>query len=91
MPLRVVWLYQALDHLAAAYLYARRKQSDPEAITRAMAEVDRALEQNADSAGESRSGNSRILIERPISVFFEIHREEGVAIVTSVRYHGRTS
>ncbi|MBO0698403.1 MAG: hypothetical protein J2P46_08420 [Zavarzinella sp.] len=89
MNLRVVWLYDALDNLAASYLYAKRSGRDPQAITRAMAQIDKAMERDPATLGESRAGLRRVYIVNPITVYFEVHREEQFVAVTAVRYHRR--
>jgi hypothetical protein len=89
MSFRVVWLNDALEALAASYLYARRKNRDPEEITRAMAAIDRELETRPTTAGESRYGTNRILIENPLTIFFEVHHDEQVVVVTALRYRVR--
>ena len=89
MSYRIVWLYNALDDLAASFLYARRVGRDPEAITRAMARIDADMQQGPVTLGESRAGMRRVYIVNPITVFFEIHRDEQTVAVTAVRYHRR--
>jgi hypothetical protein len=89
MNFRLLWLYDALDSLAASYLYARRVGRDPEAITRAMAQIDRDTERGPATLGESRAGSRRVYIVNPVTVFFEVHPDEQVVVVTTVRYHRR--
>jgi len=89
MTFRVIWLYNALNALAASYLYARRKNQDPDAITRAMARIDTVLQSNPAEVGESRSGRRRVFIENPLTVFFEVHDDEQTVVVTAMRYHTR--
>jgi hypothetical protein len=89
MKYRLVWLFDALDNLAASYLYARRSGRDPEAITRAMAQIDKDMERGPATLGESRAGSRRVYILNPITVFFEVHADEQVVAVTAVRYHRR--
>jgi plasmid stabilization system protein ParE len=89
MKYRLLWLYDALDNLAASMLYARRVGRDPYAITRAMAQIDADMERDPATLGESRSGNRRVYIVNPVTVFFEVHEEERVVAVTAVRYHRR--
>lgn len=89
MKFRVIWLLDALDRLANSYLYARRHGRDPEAITRAMAQVDTAIDRAPTTTGESRAGARRVYIVNPITVFFEVHEDEKVVVVTAVRYHRR--
>ena len=64
----VVWLPAAEQELAAVWTASARRNE----VTRAVAEIDRQLEAAAPSAGESRSGGRRILIERPVGVIFRV-------------------
>ncbi|MBW3539342.1 MAG: hypothetical protein KY476_03660 [Planctomycetes bacterium] len=71
---RVIWERLARDELARHWLAAdsaRRK-----AITEATAKVDAVLERNPFEAGESRSGDRRILLVRPLGVFYRVVLEE---------------
>jgi hypothetical protein len=89
MNYRLLWLYDALDDLAASVLYARKVGRDPEAITRAMAQIDADMERAPATLGESRSGRRRVYIVNPVTTFFEVHPDERLAVVTAVRYHRR--
>lgn len=89
MNYRIVWLYDALDNLAASFLYSRRVGRDPEAITRAMARIDSDMQQGPVTLGESRTGRRRVYIVNPVTVFFEVHPDERLVAVTAVRYHRR--
>jgi plasmid stabilization system protein ParE len=54
-----------------------------------MAQIDADMERDPATLGESRSGNRRVYIVNPVTVFFEVHEEERVVAVTAVRYHRR--
>jgi hypothetical protein len=81
----VIRLDGALAELARHYLRGRAGV-DPDAITAAMAEVDRRLETDPARAGESRAGNRRILIVSPLTVYYEVYQDHRTAVVTEVWY-----
>ena len=81
----VIWLDSPLAELARHYL-SGRSGVDPDAITDAMAEVDRRLDTDPSAAGESRSGNERVVVVPPLSVFFEVYPDQRTAVVTRVCY-----
>lgn len=85
MNFTVIWLHRVLARLAANYLAARR-QGQGAAITRAMARIDQLLEHDPSQQGESRTGSTRVLVERPLTVNFEIHEDERIVVITGVRY-----
>lgn len=89
MTFRVIWQYQVLHQVAASFVYARQVGRDAGAITRAMAQIDTALERNPAQAGESRDEGARVLIINPLTVFFEVHEDEQTVIVFACRYHRR--
>ncbi len=60
----------ALDELAQAWLEADGEQRA--AVTAAVEAIDRALQVDPASQGESRSGIQRILLEPPLGVVYEI-------------------
>ena len=67
---RVAWMQAALDELAQAWLEADGEQRA--AVTAAVEAIDRALQVDPASQGESRSGIQRILLEPPLGVVYEI-------------------
>ena len=64
----VRWKRSALSRLTQLWLDAL----DRTAVTAAVAEIDRLLAGNPHQAGESRSGELRVLFVPPLGVFFEV-------------------
>ena len=64
----VRWKRTALDRLAELWLEADNRS----AVTTAVDEIDRILAGDPHNAGESRSGETRVLFVAPLGVFFEI-------------------
>lgn len=91
MRFRVIWLRIALAPVSRAYAELFEAGADAEAITRAMARIDAALERDPLNQGESRSPGERILIEAPLSVRYEIHEVEKVVVVWRAVYRPRSS
>jgi hypothetical protein len=72
--------------LIELYLRARADGASA-AVTWATARIEQLLQTDPDLRGESRSGRSRILIELPVLIEFEVHYDLNTVIVTQVRYH----
>ena len=89
MTYRVVWLNYALGQLAAVYRACLVIGTGADAVVRASAAADRLLAPNPTGVGESRAGNERVLIEGPLTIYYEVHDDEQVVIVTSVVYPKR--
>jgi hypothetical protein len=89
MTYRVIWLDSAIGLLSTIYLTRLRRGTGADAVVRASAAVDRLLAPNPTGVGESRSGNERVLIEAPLTVYYEVHDDERVVVVTSVLYSAR--
>jgi hypothetical protein len=85
MPYKVIWLSLVIRRVAQLYLDLRSVGGDTEAMTRAMAAVDRELERAPLAVGESRNDPARVIIERPLTVYYEVYPDERVVVVTSVR------
>jgi plasmid stabilization system protein ParE len=64
----VRWKRSAVSRLAQLWLEA----SDRSAVTEAVDRIDRQLAIDPQHAGESRSGDIRVLFEPPVGVFFEV-------------------
>lgn len=80
MIFRVAWLQDALDELARAWIEGDGQQRV--AITAAVEAIDRVLQVDPESQGESRSGNRRILLQPPLGVVYEIvPRSASVTVV----------
>ena len=89
MTFRVIWLDRVIRGAAKLYVDLRDNDGDADAITRAMAAIDKNLERALLYVGESRADLTRILIEPPLTIQYEVHEEHRVVIVTSVRYATR--
>ena len=68
MSYTVIWLKSAQDDLATIWMSATNR----DAVTRAAQAIDFQLEIDPAAAGESRSGNDRIVMESPLVVFVEV-------------------
>ena len=82
---RVIWLQRAIDGLAGCYLLAARNRLT-DALNAAAEEVERELDRDPATAGESRSGDLRVLAALPLVVDFELFPDHRTAVVTGVRY-----
>lgn len=89
MMYRVIWLDRAIAQLAVIYRARLQLGTGADGVVRASAAVDRLLAPNPTGVGESRAGNERVLIEAPLTVFYEVHDDERVVVVTSVHYVAR--
>ncbi len=67
---RVAWMQSALNELAEAWIQADADQRA--AVTAAVDAIDRALELDPESQGESRAGAQRILFEPPLGIVYEV-------------------
>lgn len=86
MSRRVVWTETATTQLAAAFVPL---WGTPEgaAITEAVAELEPQLESSAERIGESRNGLVRLVVEPPVWMYYEIHDDHSLVIVTGIGYH----
>ena len=73
----------AADELAAVWLDA----ADRQAVTDAANLIERELGNDPLNAGESRGGNSRVLCEAPLAVFFDVSEQDRAVTVWGVVYH----
>jgi plasmid stabilization system protein ParE len=89
MNFTLIWLQSATDQLARIVTDLMAAGADANAVTRAVSAVDAALQRTPTTAGESRDGVVRILFERPVVVDFEVHADERVVVVFSVRLYRR--
>jgi CHASE3 domain sensor protein len=83
----VIYQRAAEDALASAWM----DSDDPQAITDAANELDRALRNNARNLGESREGNQRVAFEFPLVAAFEVHETMPLVIVREIIYRPRRS
>lgn len=80
MKFEVIWLRRALDELADLWSSARDRGS----ITIAAQQMDRRLEVDPLSVGESRSGSLRILMERPLAIHYKVSSTHQTVFVLKV-------
>jgi len=78
----VQWAPSALRDLAE--FWADADSSTRLHITKAVREIDRILENNAESAGESRDPGFRILLVAPLGVEYALHVPEKSVYVIRV-------
>jgi hypothetical protein len=71
----VIWLDGPIDNLARHYVPLWGTPAG-QAVTRAMARIDTQLETDPTTAGESRIGHRRILVEPPVAVDFEVFADQ---------------
>jgi hypothetical protein len=86
MNYRVIWRHALLTQMAAIYVRARESAAGAAAVTAAVAEIDALLASGPSHRGESRGGPERILAILPLVVEFEVYDDDGVALVTAVRF-----
>jgi hypothetical protein len=60
------------------------KCANPQAVANAADEIDRVLASNPLGAGESRGGNTRIVIERPLTVLYDVYPDDAMVEVFGV-------
>jgi plasmid stabilization system protein ParE len=89
MNFQVIWRNAATRGLTSIVARAMDQGLGTAAITRAVAALDQKLRQNPMGIGESRSEGERIVFERPLWVYYEVHEDEKVVIVLSVGYDPR--
>ena len=85
MKWTVIYRPPAQDELASIWLSA----PDPQAVADAADKIDRILASNPLEAGESRGGNTRIIVEQPLTVLFDVFPDDGLVEVFSVFYWRR--
>jgi plasmid stabilization system protein ParE len=85
MKWTVVYSRSAQDHLTNVWLDA----VDPRAVADAADNIDRILATTPLEAGESRGGNSRILVERPLTVLYDVYPDDALVEVFAVFYWRR--
>jgi len=76
----VVWVRSAEDELAAIWLEA----TDRHLVTASALDIDARLAVNPGEEGESRDGNLRILIARPLAVTFAVAHADRLVRVLDV-------
>lgn len=85
MKWTVIYRPPAQDELAEIWLNA----PDPQGVAEAADEIDRILTGTPIEAGESRDGNTRIIIKSPLTVLYDVYPDERVVEVFAVSYWKR--
>src|SRR5438552_1310971 len=80
MKFTVTWSRNAERKLARRWMAA----SDRRSVTQAANSIDTQLAQDPLNAGESRSGNRRILHEPPLGVIFSVVEADRTVLVLDV-------
>lgn len=86
---QVEWLQSVLDHLTDVWIAS--DSSTREALTAAVAEIDRRLMADAHSSGESRGPNIRVDFVYPLSYTFHVPADANVVTVVKIRAYRRRS
>lgn len=86
MKYTVVWKPKAEEQLADIWIAAFDRVS----VAAAADEIDRRLKMSPLTYGESRSGVTRIAVVPPLSVHFDVHDEDRLVAVLTVRYTSLT-
>jgi hypothetical protein len=81
----VIWQPWAEERLAQIWTAA----PDRQAVTAVANALDDRLQRDAESVGESRTGLTRVVIELPLVVYFDVHEEDRLVYVLTVRYATR--
>jgi hypothetical protein len=82
MKWTVIYRPDAANELARIWLDA----IDRQAIANAANSIDRQLAMAPLVVGESREGNSRILFESPLTVFYDVDEQDRQVTVWAVLY-----
>jgi hypothetical protein len=80
MRFQVHWVSEAEEELASIWIDAE----DRNLITRAAFAIDQILRDRPEDAGESRSGDRRILLHPPLGVTFSISTDDQTVLVLNV-------
>jgi hypothetical protein len=80
---RVRYAHDASDELANAWVGA--DSATRRAITAASHEVDRRLQRDPHSQGESRSSGNRIMFVPPLAVTFRVEKDGRTVSVLQIR------
>jgi hypothetical protein len=80
MKWTVIYRPPAQDDLANAWLNSH----DPQSVAEAADEIDRILASNPLDASESRDGDSRIIIKKPLTVLYDVYPDDAVVEVFAV-------
>ena len=78
---RVVWRKRVADqiHTAAFLMFEHGRSEAP--LNEALASITERLKHRPNEEGESREGNERVLIQSPLTVWYEVFEQDGVVVI----------
>ena len=82
MRYTVIWRPSAEADLAAIWTEARDRQT----VSRAANQIDTLLRSAPTTSGESRSGDTRILVVPPLAVHFDVVADDRKVYVLTLRF-----
>ncbi len=86
MSYSVLWMPAAEERLASIWVHA----DDRNEITQAAHRIDQTLRADPEDAGESRSGEMRLLLAPPLGVLFLVSPDDRrVSVLTVWRFDRR--
>jgi hypothetical protein len=85
MKYTVIWQPLAQQALAQLWINAR----DRKEISNAANTIDELLRRDAQTRGESRPGDTRVLITPPLAVRFQVREQDRLVIVAAVWRWGK--
>jgi hypothetical protein len=85
MKWTVVYRPPAQDELANIWLNSPNRQ----AVADAADQIDRILASDPLGVGESRGGNTRMLVERPLTVLYDDYPDDALVEVFAVYFWRR--
>ena len=80
MRYTVLWRPSAEQRLAELWLAGPERA----AIAAAANAIDRALAADPDTKGEARAGSTRVLVEDPLAVYFQVSEPDRLVTVWAV-------
>jgi hypothetical protein len=89
MSYRIIWRERILQNVHNYTFLALERGRDPDALVRAVAEINRRLTTNPHTQGESRGSPERILIVHPLTVIFEVFEEARIVLIYAAVYYPR--
>jgi hypothetical protein len=85
MKWTVIYRPVAENELASIWL----SSPDPEAVANAADEIDRLLAIDPLGMGESRGETTRIIIQRPLTILYDVFPNDALVEVFAVSYWSR--
>jgi hypothetical protein len=80
----VKYIVDWIDEVVAKYQAIYKKATDRGAVYRAVEAIDLQLQVDPNEKGESREGNQRIFLQKPLGVVFEVDAAQRKVYVISL-------